>query len=127
MPNLSFTAPTTVDEAVRMLAGARRLGQAAVRRNRSSGAAALGPDEARNDRRHSSASRPDRHPRGGRRVLIGAATPGVVMENDAALKAAWPGIVEGMDLIGSQQIQGRVLARRQSVQRLAGRRQRARR
>jgi carbon-monoxide dehydrogenase medium subunit len=29
------------------------------------------------------------------------------MEGHAALKAAWPGIVEGMDLIGSQQIQGR--------------------
>ena len=29
------------------------------------------------------------------------------MEAHAALKAAWPGVVEGMDLIGSQQIQGR--------------------
>jgi CO/xanthine dehydrogenase FAD-binding subunit len=38
---------------------------------------------------------------------IGAATPGIDLESHAALKAAWPGIVEGMDLIGSQQIQGR--------------------
>jgi len=39
--------------------------------------------------------------------VIGAATPGAVLEADAALTKAWPGVVEAMDLIGSTQIQGR--------------------
>ena len=38
---------------------------------------------------------------------IGAGTPCAVMGEDAALKKAWPGIVEGANLIGSDQIQGR--------------------
>jgi CO/xanthine dehydrogenase FAD-binding subunit len=39
--------------------------------------------------------------------VIGAATPGVLLSEHEALSHAWPGIVEGADLIGSQQIQGR--------------------
>ena len=39
--------------------------------------------------------------------VIGASTPGVVISEHQALCRAWPGIVEGVDLIGSQQIQGR--------------------
>lgn len=39
--------------------------------------------------------------------VVGAATPGAVIEAHAGLSQAWPGIVEGMDLIGSTQIQGR--------------------
>lgn len=38
---------------------------------------------------------------------IGAAVPGAVMGEDGALKAAWPGVVEAMELIGSTQVQGR--------------------
>ena len=38
---------------------------------------------------------------------IGAAVPGAEITEHAALKAAWPGVVEAMDLIGSTQIQGR--------------------
>jgi carbon-monoxide dehydrogenase medium subunit len=39
--------------------------------------------------------------------VIGGATPGNVVFENEALQKAWPGIVEGLDLIGSQQIQGR--------------------
>jgi len=39
--------------------------------------------------------------------VIGASTPGVVIYENKALTQAWPGIVEGLDLIGSEQIQGR--------------------
>jgi len=39
--------------------------------------------------------------------VIGAATPGVMLSGHAALEHAWPGIVEGADLIGSTQVQGR--------------------
>ena len=38
---------------------------------------------------------------------IGAATPGAVIGECAALREAWPGIVEAANLIGSTQIQGR--------------------
>jgi len=38
---------------------------------------------------------------------IGAAVPGAVLGKHAALKAAWPGVVEATELIGSTQIQGR--------------------
>jgi carbon-monoxide dehydrogenase medium subunit len=38
---------------------------------------------------------------------IGAAVPGAVIGRSAALKKAWPGVVEAAQLIGSDQIQGR--------------------
>ena len=38
---------------------------------------------------------------------IGAATPGAVIGECAALRETWPGIVEAANLIGSTQIQGR--------------------
>ncbi len=107
MPSLSFTAPTTVDEAVRALAGAS--GMAKV--------LAGGTDllvQLRSGR-----TRPElivdtkRIPgligirEESDRFVIGASTPGVMIYENEALQAAWPGIVEGMDLIGSEQIQGR--------------------
>src|SRR5207237_7342795 len=39
--------------------------------------------------------------------VVGAATPGVMISADKRLEHAYPGIVEGVDLIGSTQIQGR--------------------
>src|SRR3954453_15375117 len=39
--------------------------------------------------------------------IIGAATPGAEVEAHAGLRAAWPGLIEALDLIGSTQIQGR--------------------
>ena len=38
---------------------------------------------------------------------LGIAVPGAEMTEHAGLCAAWPGLVEGMDLIGSTQVQGR--------------------
>jgi carbon-monoxide dehydrogenase medium subunit len=38
---------------------------------------------------------------------IGIAVPGAEMREHAELGADWPGVVEGMDLIGSTQVQGR--------------------
>jgi aerobic carbon-monoxide dehydrogenase medium subunit len=38
---------------------------------------------------------------------IGAAVPGVALGEHTALVKAWPGVVEGANLIGSKQIQGR--------------------
>ncbi len=39
--------------------------------------------------------------------VIGAATPGVTLGDHPALSAAWPGVVEAVNLIGSTQVQGR--------------------
>lgn len=39
--------------------------------------------------------------------VIGAATSGMEIGEHAGLVAAWPGVVEGMNLIGSTQVQGR--------------------
>jgi carbon-monoxide dehydrogenase medium subunit len=39
--------------------------------------------------------------------IVGAGTPGAVVEAHAGLSAAWPGVVEALDLIGSTQVQGR--------------------
>ena len=107
MPNLSFSAPTTVDEAVRMLAGS-----AGLAKPLSGGTDLL--VQLRSGR-----MRPEtivdlkripeligiREEAG--EFVIGAATPGNIVFENAALQKAWPGIVEGLDLIGSQQIQGR--------------------
>jgi len=38
---------------------------------------------------------------------VGASVPGAGLGAHAALKAAWPGVVEGAELIGSTQVQGR--------------------
>ena len=38
---------------------------------------------------------------------IGVAVPGAVLNEHAALKADWPGVIEAIDLIGSTQVQGR--------------------
>jgi carbon-monoxide dehydrogenase medium subunit len=107
MPNLSFTAPTSVDEAVRALASAPGLAKPL----------AGGTDllvQLRTGR-----TRPElivdikRIPEliGIRETddsfIIGGASPGVMLSEDEAFSRAWPGIVEGVDLIGSQQIQGR--------------------
>jgi carbon-monoxide dehydrogenase medium subunit len=107
MPSLSFTAPTTVDEAINALARAPGLAKPL----------AGGTDLLVQMR--SGRMRPElivdikRIPDliGIRETddsfVIGAATPGVMLSEHEAFSRAWSGIVEGVDLIGSQQIQGR--------------------
>ena len=107
MPSLNFTAPTTVDEAINALARASGLAKPL----------AGGTDLLVQMR--SGRMRPEvivdikRIPdligirETGDSFVIGAATPGVMLSEHEAFSRAWPGIVEGVDLIGSQQIQGR--------------------
>ena len=107
MPNLSFTAPTTVDEAVRMLAGS-----AGLAKPLSGGTDLL--VQLRSGRMRPEAIVDIKRIPGligireeASEYVIGAATPGVMLSAHEGLEHAWPGIVEGADLIGSQQIQGR--------------------
>ncbi len=107
MPRVSYTAPTTVDDAVKALAGAA--GSAKVLSGGTDLLVQL----------KSGRQKPDlivdmKHIPGligireeGDFFVIGAATPGVMISANEKLEHAWPGIVEGVDLIGSTQIQGR--------------------
>jgi CO/xanthine dehydrogenase FAD-binding subunit len=107
MPRVSYTAPATVDEAVKALAGAAGLtkvlsGGTDLLVQMKSGRV---KPELIVDTKHIPGLIGIREEAG--HFVIGAATPGVMIEANEALKRAYPGIVEGVDLIGSQQIQGR--------------------
>ncbi|MDR3537336.1 MAG: xanthine dehydrogenase family protein subunit M [Acetobacteraceae bacterium] len=107
MSSLSYAAPTTVDEAVKLLAGASGLARVL-----SGGtdllvqmrAGRLKPDLIV-DTKKIPGIIGIRQENGG--FVIGAATPGAEVEANEALKAVWPGLVEALDLIGSTQVQGR--------------------
>src|ERR1700761_5485279 len=107
MSNLSYAAPTSVDDAVKLLAGT-----SGVAKVLSGGtdllvqlrSARLKPDLIV-DTKKIPGMIGIREENGG--FVIAAATPGAQVEAHEALKAAWPGLVEALDLIGSQQIQGR--------------------
>jgi CO/xanthine dehydrogenase FAD-binding subunit len=107
MSGLSYAAPTSVDDAVKLLAGASGLAKVL-----SGGTDLL-------VQMRSGRMKPDlivdtkkipgligiREENGG--FVVGAATPGAVVEAHAGMNAAWPGVVEALDLIGSTQVQGR--------------------
>lgn len=107
MPALSYSAPSSVEDAVRILAGA------------SGGAKVLsgGTDllvQLRSGRMKAAHIVDTKQIPGifGIReqdgtFIIGAATSGAVIGEHPGLRQAWPGIVEGANLIGSTQIQGR--------------------
>jgi CO/xanthine dehydrogenase FAD-binding subunit len=107
MPALGYSAPASVEDAVRILAGA-------------SGAAKVmsgGTDllvQLRSGRMKAEHIVDTKMIPGifgireeGGVFIIGAATSGAVLGEHKALRAAWPGVVEGANLIGSTQIQGR--------------------
>ncbi len=107
MPSLSFTAPTSVDEAVKILAGAP--GMAKVLAGGTDLLVQLRSGRVRPELIVDTKRIPEligiREESG--HFVIGASTPGTMLYENEALTRAWPGIVEGMDLIGSEQIQGR--------------------
>ena len=107
MPSLSFTAPTSVDEAVKILAGAS--GMAKVLAGGTDLLVQLRSGRVKPELIVDTKKIPEligiREESD--RFVIGASTPGVMIYEHEALTRAWPGIVEGLDLIGSEQIQGR--------------------
>ena len=68
MPGLTYAAPTSVDDAVKLLAGSSGLAKVLSGRNRPFGANAVRPAEAGPDRRHQEDPGDHRHPRGRRRL-----------------------------------------------------------
>ncbi len=107
MSSLSYAAPTSVDAAVKLLAGASGLAKVL-----SGGTDLLVQMRAGRfkpelivDTKKIPGVIGIREENGA--FIIGAGTPGAVVEAHAGLTAAWPGLVEALDLIGSTQVQGR--------------------
>jgi carbon-monoxide dehydrogenase medium subunit len=104
---LAYTAPSTVEEAVRALAGAA--GNAKVLSGGTDLLVQLRSGRLKADlivdtKKIPGIDRIEQHDGG---FVIGAATSGAVIGEHEALRAAWPGVVEAANLIGSTQIQGR--------------------
>jgi carbon-monoxide dehydrogenase medium subunit len=104
---LAYSAPSTVEEVVRVLAGASGVAKVLsggtdllvqIRSGRTRPALIV---DTKKIPGISGISERD----GG--FVIGAATPGAVIGECEPLKKAWPGIVEATNLIGSTQVQGR--------------------
>src|ERR1700727_3383104 len=107
MPRVNYAAPSSVDEAVKILAGAS--GLAKVLSGGTDLLVQLRSGRVRPELIVDTKKIPGligiREEKGG--FIIGAATSGAQVEAHEALKAAWPGLVEALDLIGSTQIKGR--------------------
>ena len=105
MSQLAYLAPTSPEEAATALsaAGARALsgGTDLLVQLR---AGRVSPDVIVDMKRIAGAIG-IREEAGG--FVIGASTPGVLLGEHKALVKAWPGVVEGANLIGSTQVQGR--------------------
>jgi carbon-monoxide dehydrogenase medium subunit len=103
---LEYTAPPTVDEAVRVLAAAPT---AKILSGGTDLLVQLRSGRARPglivDIKNIPGISGIRAQDGG--FVIGAATPGAVIGESADLRRAWPGVVEAANLIGSTQVQGR--------------------
>ena len=107
MSGLTYTAPTSVDDAVKLLAGSSGLakvlsgGTDLLVQMRSG---RLKPDLIV-DTKKIPGIMGIREENGA--LIVGAATPGAVVEAHPGMNKSWPGVVEALDLIGSQQVQGR--------------------
>ena len=105
MSQLAYLAPSSPEEAARALtaAGARPLsGGTDLLVQLRSGRAA---PSAIVDLKRIAGAIGIREEAGG--FVIGASTPGAVLGEHAGLLRAWPGVIEGANLIGSTQVQGR--------------------
>lgn len=104
---LDYTAPSTVEEAVRILAGAPGIAKVLsggtdllvqLRSGRTKPGLIV-------DIKKIPGISGIRERDGA--FVIGASTPGAVIGECEALRRAWPGVVEAANLIGSTQVQGR--------------------
>src|SRR5262244_1924390 len=104
---LAYTAPSTVEEAVRALAGAS--GVAKVLSGGTDLLVQLRSGRVKPDLIVDTKKIPGISGITEKDGVftIGAATSGAILGEHEALGAAWPGVVEAANLIGSTQIQGR--------------------
>src|SRR5664279_6625334 len=107
MSMLGYIAPSTVEETIRLLAGAS--GVAKVLSGGTDLLVQLRSGRIKPDLIVDIKKIPEMsgiRERDGA-FVIGAATPGAVIGECEALKRVWPGVVEAANLIGSTQVQGR--------------------
>jgi CO/xanthine dehydrogenase FAD-binding subunit len=107
MPRVNFAAPTSVDDAVKALAaggGAAKVLSGGTDLLVQLRSCRIKPELIVDTKRIPGMIGIREE---GDFFVVGAATPGVMLSSHAGLEHAWPGIVEGADLIGSTQIQGR--------------------
>ncbi|MSO65803.1 MAG: xanthine dehydrogenase family protein subunit M [Alphaproteobacteria bacterium] len=107
MAGFNYAAPSTVEEAVRLLAGAGGKAKVLAGGTDLIVQLRLGRTTAELvvDAKRIQGLIGIREDKGG--FIIGAATCGAEIGEHAALGKAWPGIVEATNLIGSSQVQGR--------------------
>jgi CO/xanthine dehydrogenase FAD-binding subunit len=107
MPTLAYAAPSTVEDAVRILAGAS--GTAKVLSGGTDLLVQLRSGRIKPDLIVDTKKIPGisgiREQDGA--FVIGAATTGAMLRECEPLRRTWPGVVEAANLIGSTQIQGR--------------------
>ena len=107
MPRLSYVAPATIPDAIKLLAGAS--GLAKVMSGGTDLLVQLRSGRVQPELIVDTKKIPGmigiREVNGG--FVIGAATSGALIGEHAGLAAAYPGVVEGTNLIGSTQVQGR--------------------
>jgi len=107
MTSLSYAAPTSVDDAVKLLAGSA--GLAKVLSGGTDLLVQMRSGRVKPELIVDTKKIPGvigiREENGA--FIVGAGTPGAVVEAHAGMTAAWPGVVEALDLIGSTQVQGR--------------------
>lgn len=104
MSQLQYFAPTSVDDAVKALAGGGRAMSGGTDLLVQLRAGRLAADSIV-DLKQVAGAQGIRSENGG--WVIGAATPAAMLGEHAGLCADWPGVVEGANLIGSTQIQNR--------------------
>ncbi len=111
MMDVRYAAPGTLDEAVALLAGANGKGRVLaggtdllVQMRAGTAAPGLIVDVKKIPEMMTIADL------GGGAFRVGAAVPCAEISEHEALCAAWPGVVEAIDLIGSTQVQGRASA-----------------
>ncbi|MGR3376540.1 FAD binding domain-containing protein [Salipiger abyssi] len=105
---MRYHTPATFEDAARLAAGAQ-----GITRFLAGGtdvlvqlrAGMVEPDDLIDLKKIPGVAEMTRTAEGGWR--IGVAVPGIQLGADAALVADWPGVVEGMELVGSTQVQGR--------------------
>ena len=105
---MHYARPSSMEDAISLLARSRGQCVCSGRRQRPAGADEGRLHRAGSDRRYQGDRRTRRDQGNAPTAFaIGAAVPCAVMGEAAALKKAWPGVVEAANLIGSKQVQGR--------------------
>ncbi|MBO6562273.1 MAG: xanthine dehydrogenase family protein subunit M [Nisaea sp.] len=111
MTEIQYVAPSTLDEAISAYAaasGAARIMAGGTDLLVQMRSGMVKPGLIVDIKKVAELNAIEQTPEGGFR--IGAAVPGAVLEEHPTFGKVWPGVLEGLNLIGSTQVQGRASA-----------------